>query len=182
MTPTVTVGANVTQNSGKDFSTDDRKRYFSADIWATWDAKTSFRRPIQGRALILREAANQRWEGMVLAAHKAGVPMILGTDCGVNNNFTMPGFSIHQELQALVRIGLTPAEALRTATVNAAKWRGVADSEGSIERGRVADLVLLRSNPLEVIRHTEEVDAVIQAGRYYSRSALDGMLAKAAVR
>jgi imidazolonepropionase-like amidohydrolase len=179
VTPTLAVSANVMQTSGKDFDADDRKRYIPAGIWATWDAKSSFRRPIQGRALTLREASNKRWEALALAALKAGVPMILGTDCGANNNFTMPGFSIHEEMQALVRAGFTPADVLRMATLNAAKWRGVADFEGSVEKGKVADLLLLRSNPLEAIRHTEEVEAVFQGGRYYPRQDLDRMLARA---
>jgi imidazolonepropionase-like amidohydrolase len=66
------------------------------------------------------------------------------------------------------------------ATIDAARWRGEAATEGSIEKDKVADLVLLRSNPLETIRHTQEIDAVFQNGRYFDRPALDAMLARAA--
>ncbi len=179
VTPTLAVSTNVMQTGGKDFETDDRKRYIPAGIWATWDAKSSFRRPIQGRALTIREASNKRWEALALAGQKAGVAMILGTDCGANNNYTMPGFSIHEEMQALVRAGFTPADVLRMATINAAKWRGTSNLEGTVDTGKVADMVLLRSNPLEAIRHTEEVEAVFQGDRYYSRKMLDNMLHRA---
>ena len=107
--------------------------------------------------------------------------MTLGTDCGADNDYVMPGWSVHEELQALVQAGLTPAEALRLATINAATWRGDTN-DGEIAKGKVADLVLLRSNPLTDIRHAAEIDAVFQSGRHYSRADLDAMLARAAER
>jgi imidazolonepropionase-like amidohydrolase len=84
-------------------------------------------------------------------------------------------------MEALVRIGLKPADVLRMATVNAAKWRGDA-AEGTVEAGKAADLLMVRGNPLTDIRHTQEIDSVLQGGRYYSRSALDGMLRTAEER
>jgi len=113
----------------------------------------------------------------VAAAHKAGVPMLAGTDSGVANNYLFPGWSLHEELETLVKAGLTPLEALRTATLNPAKWRGRSDSEGVIEKNRIADLVMLRSNPLQTITRTREIEAVIARGHYYSRSDLDRLLA-----
>ena len=110
------------------------------------------------------------------AACKAGVPMLAGTDCGVDNNYVIPGWSLHEELENLVKAGLTPLDALRMATINAARWRGVESTEGTVEKGKVADLVLLRSNPLEAISHTREIESVFAGGKYYSRSDLDAML------
>ena len=119
---------------------------------------------------------------LVRAAHKAGVPILAGTDCGVSNNYVLPGWSIHEELEALVRAGLTPAEALRTATLNPARWRGETATDGTIEKGKRADLVLLRSNPLNHIGSTREVEAVFLGGEYYSRNKLDALLRIAADR
>ncbi len=178
VTPTVFVSSQVAQDASKNYDLDDRKRYIPPSIWTSWDPK-GFRRPIEGRALTLRNASQKRWADVTLAANKAGVPMIVGTDSGTNNNFTMPGWSMVEEMQALVRIGLAPAEVLRMATINAAKWRGEADREGSVEKGKVADLVLLRSNPLEAIAHTREIEAVMQGGRVHGRRELDAMLARA---
>lgn len=180
VTPTLTVYDHTLENGAVDYSNDARRIYFPAVLWATWDPKTSFRRPFPPRTLAIREASVKRWDELALAAHKAGVPMLLGTDCGANNDFTMPGFSIHDELAALVRSGFTPAEALRMGTIDAARWRGEAATEGSIEKDKVADLVLLRSNPLETIRHTQEIDVVCQRGRCFTRSELDAMLVRAA--
>jgi imidazolonepropionase-like amidohydrolase len=124
----------------------------------------------------------KRMDKAMVAARKAGVPMLAGTDCGVNNNYVIPGWSLHEELENLVKAGLTPVDALRMATINAARWRGADAAEGTVETGKVADLVMLRSNPLEAIRHTREIEAVFAGGTYYSRSDLDGMLSQAAFR
>jgi len=176
VTPTLTVYDRELDNAVRDYERDARKRYFFPSVWATWDAKTGARAPILGRSLELLTVSVKHWQDATLAAHKAGVPMILGTDCGADNFHNMPGWSVHEELAALVKAGLTPAEALRMGTINAARWRGEESTEGSVDPGKVADLVMLRSNPLETIRHTQEIESVFKGGKRYSRADLDAML------
>jgi imidazolonepropionase-like amidohydrolase len=107
--------------------------------------------------------------------HKAGIPFLAGTDTppGV---YIFPGFSLHQELQRFVAAGFTPLEALQTATLNPAKFLGMQDRLGTIEKGKLADLVLLDANPLENIRNTEAIAGVVVNGRYLSRAELDKLL------
>ena len=112
--------------------------------------------------------------------NRAAVPILAGSDSP--NPFVYPGFSLHDELGLLVRSGLSPAEALRTATINPATFLGVTDSLGTVARGKVADLVLLDANPLEDIANTRRIRAVIQDGRLLDRRALDAMLAGARLR
>jgi imidazolonepropionase-like amidohydrolase len=181
VTPTLSVETHVLEHGTRDYESDERKRYIPPAIWRSWDPKLGRRSPLEPRALALRKAAAERWQKDAIAAFKAGVPMTLGTDCGADNDHVMPGWSVHEELEALVHAGLTPAEALRLATTNAAAWRGDTN-QGEIAKGKVADLVLLRSNPLTDIRHAAEIDAVFQAGRHYSRADLDAMLARSAER
>jgi imidazolonepropionase-like amidohydrolase len=181
VTPTLSIYTHTLEHGTRDYETDERKRFFFPGIWRTWDPKVGMRKPAESRALALRQEGVKRWEKATLAAYKAGVPMTLGTDCGANNDHQMPGWSAHEELEAFVRIGLTPAEALRLATVNPAKWRGDAE-EGAVEQGKVADMLLLRSNPLSNIRHTKEIESVFQGGRYYSRAKLEAMLRRAEER
>jgi imidazolonepropionase-like amidohydrolase len=107
----------------------------------------------------------------------AGVPILAGTDCP--NPYVYPGFSLHDELGLLVHAGLTPAEALRTATINPARFLGLTDSLGVVATGKVADLVLLDGNPLQDIANTKRIRAVIQGGRLLDRSTLDRLLARA---
>ena len=75
-----------------------------------------------------------------------------------------PGFSLHQELEMLVESGLTPAEALQSATLNNARSLRQEEHLGSIAVGKTADLVLLTGNPLEDIRNTRKIESVIHRG------------------
>lgn len=183
ITPTLTVMTRIYQELGtRDFSQDPRQAFVFPAVWESWDPKLGGRKPVEGRPHALMGLFLKRCQAALLAVYKAGVPMLAGTDCGVNNSYMFPGWSLHDELESLVAAGVTPADALRMATINAARWRGEADSQGSIEKGKVADLVLLRSDPLEAIRHTREIEAVVDAGKYYSRTDLDTMLQEAARR
>lgn len=109
------------------------------------------------------------------AAHRAGVQVMLGTDAG--DSFVIPGASVHDELEELVKAKLTPAEALRAATLNGATFLGRATEFGSVQAGRAADLVLLDANPLSNISNTRRIRTVIRGGRVFERAALDSMLA-----
>jgi imidazolonepropionase-like amidohydrolase len=86
------------------------------------------------------------------------------------------GADVHRELEQLVLAGLTPLEALRAATVSPAEYYGLQDQFGGIEPEKTADLVLLQANPLEDIRNTLHIEAVIFNGNVYDREALDGIL------
>ena len=112
---------------------------------------------------------------MTLAMFRAGVPFMAGTDTAAGIHI-FPGFSLHQELALFVEAGLTPMQALQTATLNPAKFLGTTADMGTVEKGKIADLVLLDANPLEDINNTRKIQAVVLAGRYFSRAQLDEML------
>jgi Amidohydrolase family len=112
---------------------------------------------------------------IVGALHRAGVPFLAGTDTAPGV-YIMPGFSLHDELANFVEAGFTPMEALQTATSNPARFLGTQASAGSIERGKVADLLLLTANPLENIRNSEKIKVVVANGRVFDRAALDQIL------
>lgn len=106
---------------------------------------------------------------------KAGVPIMAGTD--VANPFIYAGFSLHDELNVLVKAGLTPMEALQSATLNPAKFVGMQDSLGTVTPGKLADLVLLNANPLADISNTQRISAVVFNWKLLDRQSLDKMLA-----
>ena len=112
---------------------------------------------------------------MTLAMFRAGVPFMAGTDTAAGIHI-FPGFSLHQELALFVEAGLTPMQALQAATLNPAKFLGTTADMGTVEKGKIADLVLLDANPLEDINNTRKIQAVVLAGRYFSRAQLDEML------
>jgi imidazolonepropionase-like amidohydrolase len=106
--------------------------------------------------------------------NEAGVLLLAGTDVGIPA--LIPGISLHEELELLVEAGMTPLEALRTATINPARVLDLADSLGSVEVGKLADLVLLDADPLADIRNTQRIRAVVADGRLYRRADLDRLL------
>lgn len=103
-------------------------------------------------------------------AHRAGVGVLVGTDTAIG------GFRYHDEMAHLVRAGLTPADVLRAATIEAARYAGLDRQSGSIAVGKRADLVLLTANPLANIDNTRKIRAVWLAGRLYDRNGLNDLL------
>lgn len=116
-------------------------------------------------------AAWSRW--LVGQMHKRGVPIGAGTDTPIA--YALPGYSLHNELEQLVRAGLTPLEALRSATLRPAEFFGLEQEMGTIEVGKRADLVLLSANPLDNITNTRQIESVVSKGRLLNRNQLDQM-------
>jgi len=137
---------------------------FTRDISKGWSTD-----PVADREKFFQEELK-----MVGEMNRAGVPILAGTDTAAGVR-VYPGFSLHDELELLVRAGLTPMEALQAATLNAGKYLDLADT-GTIEKGKRADLVLLDSNPLVDIKNTRTIQSVVLAGRYFSRTDLDHLL------
>ena len=108
------------------------------------------------------------------ALHTAGVPLLMGTDA-MATAAVLPGTSAHQELRAVVDAGLSPYEALKTATVNAAVFLRQPGEFGVIKPGARADLVMLDGNPLQQISATARISGVMLRGRWLDRSALDSL-------
>jgi imidazolonepropionase-like amidohydrolase len=111
---------------------------------------------------------------IVRRLHLAGVPFLAGTDTPAGVGVT-PGISLHLELQRFVAAGFTPLEALQTATVNPARFLGKLADYGSVEAGRVADLVLLRANPLDDIANTRAIGGVVADGEYRSEADINAL-------
>ena len=100
-------------------------------------------------------------------AHRAGVPILVGTD------YVAAGADVHRELEQLVAAGLPPAAALHAAMIAPAAYMGLDAEYGAVAPGRVADLLLLDANPLEDVRHTRRIAAVVFGGNLYDRPALE---------
>ncbi|QHT70420.1 amidohydrolase family protein [Rhodocytophaga rosea] len=111
---------------------------------------------------------------LVRAFKKAGVPIVVGTDTGVSG--VMAGFAVHDEIELLVKAGMTPLEALASATRLPASWLGIDNEVGTIEVGKRADLILLDADPLTDITNTRKIRGVFVNGRWVDRSTSQAML------
>jgi hypothetical protein len=140
------------------------------------------------RAGLIRQRAEQGWSSgeevykkclkFVGSLRNSGLErqILAGTDTG--NPYCLPGYSLHDELELLVQSGFTAAEALRASTCNAARFLGREASLGTVEKGKLAELVLLEADPLEDIRNTTRIAGVVFDGKLYSKPELQEMLAK----
>ncbi|HXG92511.1 MAG TPA: amidohydrolase family protein [Blastocatellia bacterium] len=177
MTPTLTVLRAIAYVGDEDFRNDPRMKYvppfLKYGMWGPTAFGLNIRTP--GDNAIAKKLFQKQLE-MVGAMNRAGVDILAGTD--TPNPYVFPGFSLHDELALLVKAGLTPMQALQAATRNAARYLGMLDSTGTIEQGKLADLVLLDANPLADINSTRKIQAVIVGGRLIDRAALDEMLGK----
>ena len=177
MSPTLTVLRSIAFIGDDDFRSDARLNYIPEFIKNGMWNHTAFGQNVRTpEANATAKRVFQKQLEMIGAMKRAGVEFIAGTD--TPNPYVFPGFSLHDELALMVKAGFTPLEALQAATRNAAKYLGRLDSLGTVEKGKLADLVLLDANPLADIGNTKRIRAVMTGGRLVEKSALDEMLAK----
>jgi hypothetical protein len=116
----------------------------------------------------------------IKALHDAGVPFLLGSDAP--QLWNVPGFSTHRELGALVAAGLTPYQALRTGTVNVARYLKEEGRSGVVRSGARADLILLDANPLVDVSNSMRINGVVVNGRWIGPTEREQMLARLAAQ
>jgi len=152
---------------------DFRRKYLSGYLIADWKIQLEEKKqPSPFELAKLKEVLIKDLQEM----RKAGVRLMPGTDVAVL--LIYPGYSLHDELQLLVKyVGLTPMEAIISATRYPAEFFGMQNRLGTIEKGKIADLVLLDANPLDDISNTKRIAAVVLNGRYLSKESRERMLA-----
>jgi imidazolonepropionase-like amidohydrolase len=159
-----------------DLSHDPRMKYVPQNERKIWQEGINERLEHRSEPdFALREEIVSRSLGIVGKMQTAGVRIMAGTDTAAPNVF--PGSGLHEDLAYLVQAGLTPMQALQTATKNPAEFLGNLQTQGTIEPGKFADLVLLDANPLADIHNTQKIRAVILRGKLLDRAALDELLA-----
>ena len=161
--------------SAEDFQNDPNRVYMKAEIVDQWlSSKKNLVSSPQYNEDELRNFIRLRRE-LILECEKTGVGLLLG--CDAPQIFNVPGFSTHDELEYLVLAGLTPYQALRTGTVNVARYLGEKDS-GIIEEGAISNLLLVNGNPLADIRNTRKISGVLLGDHWMDEEHIKGGLKK----
>lgn len=183
VTPTLASSHMFAYEDQERWDQDTRRKYLMPLMLASWSDRADTSAPLtqQDAALLssYRKKQFQHALESVRLMHKAGVSILAGTDTGASNQNMFPGFSLHDELAFLVEAGLTPVEALQCATLNAARWLTRLDTLGTVEPGKLADLVLLDADPIKDIHNTTKISEVFLDGKEFDRAALDQMLRNA---
>jgi imidazolonepropionase-like amidohydrolase len=137
--------------------------------------KKEWEKGLKNRKSTLGRAQYAEWMlKMVGKIHQNKIEIMAGTDTPIG--YLTPGLSLHEELNLLVKSGLSPLEAIKTATLNPAKYFNLDTELGWIGENTWADLVILDANPLENINNTKSINAVLKQGNYFDRNKLDEIL------
>jgi hypothetical protein len=165
---------------------DPRLRLFPPDRVARWrsnlEEQADWLRVQPNRDELIRLAEREVHDRlrMVRDMHRGGAMILAGTDASFNFPLVLLGYSLHEELEMLVQAGLSPLEALQAATIAPARFLGRSDRDGEVRPGHGANLVLLEASPLEDIRNSRRIVAVVLRGRLLDRTRLDELLEEAA--
>ncbi|HRO43561.1 MAG TPA: amidohydrolase family protein [Flavipsychrobacter sp.] len=143
-------------------------------LQSKWLTANNYNKNATSESLARLERMIEFNNGLVKALKSIGVPIVAGTDAGISG--VVWGFSLHDELELLVGAGLTPEEALNSATFLPAIWLGIDGIAGTVEVGKLSDLVLLDANPLEDIRNIRKIAGVFANGQWLDKARIDAML------
>ncbi len=145
--------------------------YISKKLWWDIDARNNKKRNLSTKGKHISASFYNAAKEQIKIASEIGVPIMTGTD--VSDSYIFAGFSIHHELEELTKSGLSNLKALQSATIIPAKFVGVDKSYGTIEIGKIADLVILDKNPLDNITNSKTIYGVIMNGIYFDSNKID---------
>jgi imidazolonepropionase-like amidohydrolase len=156
-----------------DHSEDEYLEYIPEDIQETYQRRVRSAQRRDAEAIRFEKELNDLFKKVTGDMQAAGVKILAGSDAGAYNSYVYPGISLHKELQEFVSSGLTPLQALQASSYNGSHFFGDYNQTGSIDIGKQADLLILDANPLSDIKNTEQINAVISDGRFFTKSDLD---------
>jgi imidazolonepropionase-like amidohydrolase len=149
-------------------------KYVHPLIKSRWLYSNTYNQESTTERILYFEKMVEFHKRLVKAFKEAGVPIVAGTDAG--NPGVIWGFSLHDEIELLVKAGLSPEEALVSATRLPATWLGIEDKIGTVEVGKYADLVLLDADPLTDIQNTRKIAGVFSNGKWIDKKTMNSML------
>ncbi|TDS15425.1 amidohydrolase family protein [Maribacter caenipelagi] len=179
--PTLHIGRVLSYLDEVDHSQDNYLKYMSDGIQKTYKGRIDRVKYATEKQVTDRKALDDFFGALAFKLNVNGVSLLAGSDSGAYNSFTYPGISLHKELEAMVATGITPLDALKASAYNGAKFLKQDTDYGTISEGKIADIVLLNTNPLEDIKNTKDIFMVLSNGMQHSKADLDNLLNSAIV-
>tara|TARA_R110002012_G_scaffold54189_3_gene138966 strand:+ start:6589 stop:7995 length:1407 start_codon:yes stop_codon:yes gene_type:complete len=179
--PTLHIGNTLSYLDEVDHTSDTYLKYMGEGIVQTYQGRIRSALNSSQKARENRKQMNAFFGKLVKSLNDAGVLLLAGSDSGAFNSYTYPGISLHKELAAMVENGISPLDALRTSTVNGAKFLNQTNDYGAVSKGKVSDLVILKANPLENIENTRKIYTVIKGSQVFTEKQLQSLLKNAVI-
>ncbi|MCP9201236.1 amidohydrolase family protein [Gramella sp. GC03-9] len=165
VTPTLHIGKVLKELADADHSQDELLELIGPGIQETYQGRIMSAKRAKESGSSMRDFTEDVFQKMIEPMHDSGIKILAGSDCGPYNSYVYPGESLHQELNALVEAGLTTQEALLTSIRNGPRFFDLQNSYVRVDKGRIADLLILTENPMENIENLESIQAVVSKNK-----------------
>ena len=179
VTPTLNEGRILAYLDREDHSRDAALAYIGRGLRKTYDWRVERAAKATPEQVEARHREYELSLKVLPMLRDAGIPILAGTDAGYLNSFVYPGEGLHEELERYVEAGLTPQQALYSATITGPAFLGHGDRYGALAAGKAADVLILNANPLNDLKATREIAGVVLQGKWLDRAALDKLLSDA---
>ena len=179
VTPTLNMGRILAYLDREDHSKDAALPYIGPGLRKTYEWRVDRAAKATPEQIAARHKEYELSKQVIPMLAEAGIPILAGTDAGYLNSFNYPGEGLHEELERYVEAGLTPQQALVSATITGPAFLGHSDRYGTLAKGKTADILILAANPLRDIKATRAIAGVVLHGQWLDRAALDALLAAA---
>ncbi|PKD15894.1 amidohydrolase [Salegentibacter salinarum] len=176
VTPTLYIGKTLAEILEVDHQQDSLLNYIGPGIQKTYQGRIEGAKRAKASGSEMREKMEEISNRMIEPMQNSGVKILAGSDCGAFNSYVYPGESLHGELNALAEAGLSNAQVLKSSMINGPKFLDLEDKYGSVEEGKIADLLLLEKNPFENLQHLNTITTVVKSGKVFNREDLRDML------
>lgn len=174
--PTLHIGHTLSYLDEVNHENDPYLKYMSPGIIKTYAGRINSAKRASDKAIADRKELDTFFQNLAKTLNENGVSLLAGSDSGAFNSYTYPGITLHKEMEAMVMAGISPLDALRASSYNGAKFLKQESDYGSLESGKIADIVILNNNPLVDIKNTRDIFMVIKQGKPYSKEILNSIL------
>ncbi len=173
--PTIHIGKTLSYLDEINHSKDSYLNKLSPPFIETYQGRIKRFENSSPKAREDRKKLDDFFGALTNSLNKAGVSLLAGSDAGAYNSYVYPGPSLIDELKAMVALGLTPAEALKTATINGAKFLKKESDYGLLNEQKIASMLILEANPLLDINNIHHINTLIHLGKVFSKSDLEAL-------